>query len=229
MKKQLNVILLLGLCCQLINTQIPTGSYTETCTIISYNNGQLVATCNDVNQISNTTTLQIAPDANNVNNCNGQLCNESCTGDWQCPTITTAAQAQPLANLQQQLATTTDNLTKIQLNLQILDLQSQIDPNSMLKNFTTTLNTIKTLIPTIELHEYLQELPEIVDQTLHQISQMTPQSSQKMQELPWILSDQELPLILSDFILRMEEILPKIDEILPRKQHYLGLYGNYDN
>jgi hypothetical protein len=175
MKKQLNVILLLGLCCQLINTKTPQGSYTITCKNITYNNGLLSATCKDVNQSPINTTLQIAPDATNVNNCNGQLCNGSRTGDWQCP-------ANILANLPKQLATTTNYLTKIKLYLQILNLQNQKDPNSMFTNSTATaLNTIKTLIPT-PVPANLQWFSDQLNQALQLISQMTPQSGQQQQQ-----------------------------------------------
>ena len=159
MKKQLFYILLISLGAQFIYTDSepkPRGSYTNTCTDITYNNGLLSATCKDVNQNPTSTGLQIDQNATNVNNCNGQLCNESCTPDWQCPAIIKAQQAaqlanlqQQLANLQQQLAATNDSqhLDKIQLNLDILLLQQQTVPNTFNTNFTETLKTIKSLIP----------------------------------------------------------------------------------
>jgi hypothetical protein len=193
MKKQLFYILLISLGAQFIYTDSeprPRGSYTNTCTDITYNNGLLSATCKDVNQNPTSTGLQIDQNATNVNNCNGQLCNESCTPDWQCPAIIKAQQAaqlanlqQQLANLQQQLAATNDSqhLDKIQLNLDILLLQQQTVPNTFNTNFTETLKTIKSLIPD-PVPENLKIFSDLVSNSMPQ--QRGPQQRGPQQRGP---------------------------------------------
>jgi hypothetical protein len=196
MKKQLFYILLISLGAQFIYTDSeprPKGSYTDSCTDITYNNGLLSATCKDVKQNPTSTGLQIDQNATNVNNCNGQLCNESCTRDRQCPAIIKAQQAdQPaqlanlqkqLANLQQQLAATNDSqhLDKIQLNLDILLLQQQTVPNTFNTNFTKTLKTIKSLIPD-PVPENLKIFSDLVSNSMSQ--QRGPQQRGPQQRGP---------------------------------------------
>jgi hypothetical protein len=86
-----------------------------------------------------------------------------------------------LTNLQKQLPTS-DNLKKIGLYLQILNLKSQIDPNSLLTNFTPTLKTIKTLIPT-PVPANLSMFSQLVDQDLQSIPQITSFQMQQQMEL----------------------------------------------
>ncbi len=188
----------------------PKGSYTDSCTDITYNNGLLSATCKDVKQNPTSTGLQIDQNATNVNNCNGQLCNESCTRDRQCPAIIKAQQAdQPaqlanlqkqLANLQQQLAATNDSqhLDKIQLNLDILLLQQQTVPNTFNTNFTKTLKTIKSLIPD-PVPENLKIFSDLVSNSMSQQrgpQQRGPQQRGPQQRGPQQRGDSQQKILL---------------------------------
>ncbi len=84
MKKQLNVILLLGLCCQLINTQTPTGSYTNSCDEILMIDGNLRARCKyrigdwPYEERLKWTVLPIVRLDQEVFNCNGDLSTKPC-------------------------------------------------------------------------------------------------------------------------------------------------------
>jgi hypothetical protein len=105
---------------------------------------------------------------------------------------------QSKSNLENQLATTSDNLTKIRLNFQLLWLQNLMDPNAILSHLTTTLNTIKTLIPT-PAPANLVSLSESVNHVLQRILRPHPDPERQ-------LSQEDLRLISQQLIIRSDAI-----------------------
>ncbi len=137
-------------------------------------NGKLIAECcntSNTNQSDKCKNL-IAPIIKKYDD-DQQIAAQAAAAQAAQAAQAAAAQAAQLTNLKQHLAIETDNLTKIKLNLQILDLQNKIDPNSMFTDSTATaLNTIKTLIPT-PVTGNLYSFSLLVDQALQSISSIT--------------------------------------------------------
>ena len=190
MKKFILLILLIGVnrncgvpCSS--TSPYPTGnsnSYTETCSNICYDSTskKLTATCQDANGNSKETSLTTEASATNINNCNGDLCNSQCVGNNQCPAIVLKQQQQQqqLAALQQQLAATLSSnyIKKIELNLQILQLNCRTNQSSCLSNLQTTFTTIQSLLPNPapqnlqSFANYVKQLQTIYKSTSNQMS-----------------------------------------------------------
>jgi hypothetical protein len=161
--------------------------FETTCENITYNGQTLSARCRDNNQNLVSTSIDVNINPNSViHNCNGNFCPSRCEGfQNSCPQRESANFQNPLANLQQQLANLQQQLdntpkenfiARIRLHLEILVIKQQIDPNAIRSNLTTTLNTIKALIPT-PVPANLEQFSNEVNNLLQQISPSTMQQS----------------------------------------------------